>query len=208
MTRMCMWMHWKKKVREYLPQSFPENINVNLNWNGKSWHYLCLNQTLNLTCKNIFKIYLVGRIFLSVLLCFCPTLFVCMGGRPDSAKLWLNIGKCVMKIALSFSPTFQGMGVLEGFLGGLWARMEWGAPGLWSRTVRPFVICALEWGAKSKRLFVGPFVCLFARPAGGKIFRLWRLYNPHQLGNIEIRSSQVMHQTKSGGSQRKIGEGI
>jgi len=94
-----------------------------------------------------------------------------MGGRPDSAKLWLNIGKCVMKIALSFSPSFQGVGVL----GGSWGvfGLEWmGAPGLWSRMVRPFVICALEWGAKSKRLFVGPFVCLFARPAGGKIFRL------------------------------------
>jgi len=179
---------------------------INLYWNGKSWHYLCLNQTLNLACKNIFKIYLVGRIFLSVPLCFCPTPFVCMGGRPDSAKLWLNIGKCVMKIALSFSPSFQGVGVLGG---------SWGVFGLeWSGGLQGcgpgrfgLLSFVLSNGAQSPNGFswVRLFVCLPGRPAarfldydGSTILTSWAI--------SRSALSQVMHQAKSGGSQRKVGE--
>jgi len=87
-----------------------------------------------------------------------------MGGRPDSAKLWLNIGKCVMKIALSFSPSFQGVGVLGGFLGGLWARMEGGSRAVVQDGPAFCHLCS-RMGRKVQTAFRGS-ICLFVCQAG------------------------------------------
>lgn len=142
---------------------------------------------------------------LSVPLCLSRSVFVCLPvlcvcvvgvcmecvcGRPDSAKLWLNIGKCVMKIALSFSVARERME---------WHRsavLDW--PGLLSFVLPKVQTAFCLSVCLSVSLSLCLFVCLFARPAGGKIFRLWRLWSLSSLVTSRS-SSQSLHLAKTGG---------